>query len=341
MRDPRTWAVTALLAASLLAAGCSRPGQPARHGGSVGGHRLSTEARTTQPDSLVDLTVYLRAGSPQDAYLVPVTRQVAIGDDLPRRALELLLAGPRPDDDEGLSAPVPTSTEVLDVAVHGSTAFADVSAEVITDATSVGGTAENEALAAIADTLTELPTIDQVRLTVEGRASGRVGEVDVGGLWGGWGLPEVLVRDDSVAGELPDADRVPDLRRFRVEPQVVGAEGVVPVEVTGVRTSRRATYLRLTIDLAAGSDRQPSIPRARAWVDGQDILVQIADVVGYGPGLADGGSVRIDDPAAEAVGVEHTDLPGAARLVVRSGAARPFWLHTRTNPSRVVLDISK
>ena len=54
------------------------------------------------------------------------------------------------------------------------------------------------ALAAIANTLTEIDGIDRVKLLVEGAQSGMAGDRHIEDFWGHVGLPEFLERNESV-----------------------------------------------------------------------------------------------------------------------------------------------
>jgi germination protein M len=301
---------------------------------------------TIQPDDRVDLTVYFRNGA--GGHLVPVVREVAVGDDLPRRAMELLLAGPNDEEVEsgGMVAPLPTTTRILGFTVDSGTAEVDLSAHVISDAQEVGATPENEvlALAAIVGTLTEFPAIDRVRLAVEGVTSGWRGGVNVGAFWGGWGLPELLVRDETVLGEPSrDADGVPDLALFSGDPQTLGAGNGEPVAIHTVRMRSRTTYLRLAVGITDPEDPDApgAVPQARARADGNSILVEIDGVTAYTAEVSAGQRLAVDDPAFESLSVELTELPGTVRLRLNLAEARSFVLHRLSSPTRVVLDVKK
>jgi germination protein M len=304
----------------------------------------ATAAATIQPPGLVDLTVYFRAGSGTQAHLVPVTREVAVGDDLPRRALELLLAGPVEGDAQGLVAPLPTTTRVLGFDVDGDVADIDLSAEVVTDAGTVGRSPEHEALAlaALADTLTEFPTIRRVRLRVEGQRTGAVNGTDVQTFWGGWGLPDELVRDESVIAPPAEDAAVPPLERFTRTAQAVGVAEAAPVQIAGVRAQPRTTYLRVVVELAGGADadRPPLVPLARAAVVGKSVVLDLERVLDYGPDAGAPGVVDLADPALQTVTIEPRELPGTVRIRVETPAPE-FWLHTLSSPTRVVLDVKK
>lgn len=301
---------------------------------------------TMQPDDVVDLTVYFRSGEGSSAHLVGVTKEVAITDDLPRQAVQLLIDGPAETDGAGLSPALPPETRVLDLTVTDGTAHLDLSHEVISEADEVNPSPEHEALAlaAIAGTLTEFPAIERVRLSVEGRQTGWRSGVDVSAFWGAWGLPELLVRDESVMSDpAAEGDGVPDLALFSTDEQTVGAPPSEPVAVTNVRVRDRATYLRIIVELAAVSDdgTPASVPPARARLDGDRIVLEIDDVAAYEADFEPGQRVELDDPAFQGVAVEDTDEEDTVRIAVLPGGERDFWLQDLSSPTRIVLDVRK
>jgi hypothetical protein len=302
-------------------------------------------AATLQPEDLVDLTVYFRTGEGPHTHLVKVVREVPVTDDLPRRALDLLLDGPMAEDGRDLDAALPTTTRVRSMTVDGGTASVDLSAAVITDARTVGQTAVNElmALGALANTLTEFPTIDQVRLSVEGSMSGRVGSVDVGAFWGSWGLPEVLVRDESLVGSSSEGEAVTDLAAFTRGDQTTGAPDAGEVQVTSVRIRDRVAYLRVVVELADPHDVDMSAkaPPSRARERNGELLLEVNDVVAYSGDLGPGQLLQVGDPGFGAARVQFGTLPGALRVHLTPTTARAYWLHTLSGPTRIVLDVKK
>ena len=300
---------------------------------------IAAEA-TLPPEGVVDLTVWFRRGSGSQAVLVPVVRSAPVDADLPRTALELLLAGPTADDGTDLVAPLPTTTRVLGFQVDGATAQVDLSAAVLDDAASVDPTPEHEvlALAALADTLTEFPQIDQVAVTVEGARD----EV-AAGFWGGWGLPVLLVRDESVIDPVAAGGGAPVLERFTASAQTAGDPAAAPVQVTSVRVRQRTATLTVVVELADGADGQASapVPAVRAYPDGDDVVLQIGQVVSYAADVGVGQALALAGGSDQSVTVEPADLPGAVRLRVAAGAVLPFHLQTLTSPTRVVLDVAR
>lgn len=332
----------ALLCALAVLAGCVDRGEEEPAEPFVA-REQAAQARAAQSDDHVDLKVYLRAGQGPDTHLRAVTRQVAIGDDLPRRALELLVRGPVDGDPAELRAPLPPTTRVLGLRVEGDTAFVDLSPEIVTDAAAVGMSAEHEiaALGAITNTLTEFPEIDVVRLTVAGHAAGVHEGVEVAGFWGSWGLPPALRRDESLIGAPAEGDGIPDVRAFHTEPQRIGSADAPAVSIRSVRTSDRVGYLRLILELGSGQDEPAkAVPPVRAAVTDGRLVLEIDDVLSHSGELPPGQRLSLADDAFEAVEADPTELPGTVRLGLVPGG-RPFRLHTLTSPTRVVLDVRK
>lgn len=105
---------------------------------------------------------------PPGPFLVPVHRAVAPGDDAALIALELLLAGPDPDEATGIpaiSTAIPEGTEVRGVEVEAGLATVDFSTEYDDGGGSFGTFAR---LAQVVYTLTRLPEIDEVAFAIEG-----------------------------------------------------------------------------------------------------------------------------------------------------------------------------
>ena len=94
-------------------------------------------------------------------FLFPVSRRMPTNDDLPRAALQALLAGP--EADSGLTSPIPPGVQIRSFQVADGVAQVDLSAAFLDEQ----GHA-HEAQTAIVETLTALPGVTAVALSVEG-----------------------------------------------------------------------------------------------------------------------------------------------------------------------------
>lgn len=109
------------------------------------------------------VTIYLGLDSLAGGrFFVPVTRPVAAVTELSAAALEQLIGGPA-DAEDGLKAVLPATTRVLQMLFEGETAVVDFSADL-----AAADTIET-AIAAIVLTLTELPNIRRVKLSMDGK----------------------------------------------------------------------------------------------------------------------------------------------------------------------------
>lgn len=295
-------------------------------------HAVAKEAATQAP-GMVDVTLYFRQGRGADAALVPVVREVPVGSDLAHTALSLMLQGPSAADPPTLQPAVPTTTNVRSFALDGGTATVDLSGHVVTDAADVGKRPEHEllALAAVANTLTEFPEITRVVLTVDGEAGGA--------FWGGWGLPRVLLRDDSVIAAEAATVKIPDLGAFSRRDQEVGGPRQTRAMVSSVRIHPRSTYLRVTLELTEvdGTELVGPVPKTRVSRRGDDVSIAVA--ADAAAGLA--GEQVIDDPTFAAAHVDVRESRPSVRVTVRPDRPAAFALRTLTDPTRVALDIRR
>lgn len=321
----------AALAVAALAAGCT--GAPTVGEKTPASAELDVAVASemaTQPADLVDITVYLRSGRGADARLVPVRREVPVGPDLPRRAMDLLIEGPRRSDGDGLHRPLPETTRVRSLDVSEGTVTVDLSRHVVEDRRMVARSAADEALAlaAIADTLTEFPDVTDVRLLVEGKPASR--------FWGTWGAPEILVRDESLIGDSPDG--APDIARFNRAPQRAGTRVDSAVELVAVAAEARTTFLRVVLEFAddGRDDHGGVVPRSRVRrLDGRIVL----DVQGVSTHSVKELTRRRQATGSPRVRTARGPRPDTLRVVVEPADRPEFLLHTLTEPARLVLDV--
>lgn len=292
------------------------------------------------PSDTVELTLYFRHGRGPDAYLTPMTRQVKLPAAKPRKALELLLRGPQRGDEAPVQPALPRTTKVRRFSINRSgVAKVLLSHHAVTDARDVGRRPEHEALAlaAIANTLTEFPEVQRVRLEVAGRSGQR--------FWGFWGLPETLVRDTSVIDAKDVARVVPPVEEFSNSPQDVGVRHRKrQPAIAAVRANSFATYTRLTVEVTAprGSDLRGPVPpsRARHLRRGR---VQLS-VQGRPSSAVVGNIMKAkDDPTFAGAQVRVRGKPHRVviTLQARDRQRHPFKLHALSEPARVVLDIRR
>lgn len=131
--------------------------------------RLSQELQKARR---AEVTVYFVKSLPTEFVLVPVKRQVAREQNMPKAAMEELLAGPAPGSE--LLPSVPPGTKLRDLQIEERMAVVDLSREVI-DNFNGGARMEWLLLAAIANTLTEFPQIDSVQILVDGEKVESIG----------------------------------------------------------------------------------------------------------------------------------------------------------------------
>lgn len=186
-----------LLAAAFLAWGCTKTDSGEVKEGEQETQQEQQEQQEIRPEETVTLILYFKMSTEIEEYLAPEERTVTTSDAA-RSAMEELIKGPGPDF--GLAPVLPNTVRVLDIGVEDGLCTVNVSREIITDSSQLGYGARGEvlALAAIADTLTEIEGIDRVKLLVEGAQSGMAGDRYIEDFWGHVGLPEILERDESV-----------------------------------------------------------------------------------------------------------------------------------------------
>ena len=187
-----------LLAASFLAWGCTRTDSgEVEEQEQEAQEEEQVQEEEVLPEVTVALTLYFKMSTETEEYLAPEERTVTTSD-VARSAMEELIKGPSPDS--GLSPVLPNTVKVLDISVADGLCTVNVSKEIITDSSQLGFGARGEvlALAAIANTLTEIDGIDRVKLLIEGAQSGMAGERYIEDFWGHVGLPEYLERNEAV-----------------------------------------------------------------------------------------------------------------------------------------------
>jgi germination protein M len=109
------------------------------------------------------VTLYFPEGD--TGTLAAEERAITDTEDYERAAILALMEGPRT---EGLVAPIPAGTQLLDFKIDGKVAVIDFSEEIRTNHPG-GSMGEMLTIYAIADTMGGLPTVERVKILVEGQ----------------------------------------------------------------------------------------------------------------------------------------------------------------------------
>ncbi len=162
---PSRRAIAAILvAAGLVCGGCGLKAEKRPHEISDRAltDLLAPSSSTTTPsgDAVLRASVYFVQGEELKRIFVPAGgRSVSIG-----RALTLLLSGPPPGADKGLTTSIPPGTTLRRASISGSTLRIDLSGGI----KSLGGSAGKAAYAQLVFTALELPGVRSVRFAIEG-----------------------------------------------------------------------------------------------------------------------------------------------------------------------------
>ena len=132
-----------------------------------------TTAPSTSPAATTTVRVYLFQPDPAggDAHLVPVLRTVPATRAVATAAVRELLAGPA-SDEQGLLTMIPAGSQLLGITIDGSVATVDLTGAF----ESGGGSASMFGrLAQLVYTATQFPTVDAVRLRLDGQPVESIG----------------------------------------------------------------------------------------------------------------------------------------------------------------------
>jgi hypothetical protein len=294
-----------------------------------------TASEVPPTPATVPVALYFRDEG-EEAALLRVKREIAPTGEPARAALELLIAGPT--GGEGLPVlPADITVEEFSVADEEARIVVDGDLGSSSSAASDGPRSGLLGLAAIANTLTEFPSISSVVLDSDD---------DSGAVFAGWGRPDKLVRDESFIAPLGENDPISAMETFTTAPQAVGSADVSPSTVAGVRVLDRLTHVRLIVELAdvdsesGGGSTIVGAPRAEALAAGDHIALRIGglDLSAGVPAVVEGPGGAIEEVALRAA-VEDDELA----LQIRSGGGRvhPFHLLTDVSPTRILLDVKK
>ncbi len=169
MKTIRLLLMAALITAAFIIAGCDSSVPASQQGAATTTDKKTTEQSQSaggvnaNPERTMQLVVY---HATKDAmYLVPETHTVPVNSHPARTAMELLQAGTKSPDLVGV---MPEGTQLKNLTVKDHIAFADFNDKLIKRS---GGGSAGEILlvAAIVNTLTQFPDIQQVQIMVNGK----------------------------------------------------------------------------------------------------------------------------------------------------------------------------
>jgi hypothetical protein len=287
-------ALAGLAAVALVAASCARGAEePPRATPSP----AESPSPTTTPEETTTVTLYYLVDSEGRLWLAPERHEVPTQPRIGRAALEELIAGTPQDPDH--VTPIPADTEVLDLTIENGVAMVDWSAEVLE--ASVGSEGEALGIQSVVWTLTEFPTVDRVRFTVEGKAEGTASNGRrIEDWWGHVGLDDQPFRRAKAIEVLEpitiwtpiDGDTVEPT--FVVEGEASTFEANVPVRIfdaegvlvqTEVTTATEGGPGRGTFRLEITIDDPPTSPetwRLEAFEEnqetGEDFFVESREI---------------------------------------------------------------
>jgi hypothetical protein len=154
----------------------------------------------------------------------------------------------------------------------------------------------------------------------------------------------VLVRDESLVGTAAgEGDGLIDLASFTAEAKTTGAPGSPAVTATSVRVRERISYTRIIVELTDAEDpaRVAKVPPVRVRRTGEEIMLQVSDVVGVTAEQGQPSRLDLDPDRFTASSVAQDESSATLRVTLSPAVPRDFFLHSLTNPTRVVLDVRK
>ena len=155
-------------------------------------------------------------------------------------------------------------------------------------------------------------------------------------------MPPMLVRDETVISPHKPL-WIAELDGFSRRPQRVGvAEPRRSAPAVGaVRVQSLSTYLRVTVEVTAanGEPLKGPVPPTVARRVGKNIVLRVRGT----PRTKIAGRLdkQLRDPAFRSGRVDVVGRPADVVVRLRPRRDRPFWLHTLSEPARVVLDIRR
>ena len=174
---------------------------------------ISTPSTSSAPTTTVRVYLFQPDLAGGDAHLVPVIRTVTATRAVATAAVRELLVGPMPAE-HGLVTMIPAGTQLLGVTIDSRVATVDLTGTF----ESGGGSASMLGrLAQLVYTVTQFPTVDTIRLRLDGQPVESIGGegVMVGAGLGRTdstsSLPQIFVDSPAWGGALPSPGRVTGL----------------------------------------------------------------------------------------------------------------------------------
>lgn len=166
-RSDRRGVLISLAITAIVSTSCARtPSEPQGGGGTA---TPSPAAQPTSPHrETTVVTIYYLIDSEGQMWLAPERHEVADQPRIARAALEELIHATPQDPDH--VTPIPDDARILDLGIRNGVATVNWSVEVL--GASTGSEGEALGIQSIVWTLTEFPTVERVRFTVEGKAKG-------------------------------------------------------------------------------------------------------------------------------------------------------------------------
>lgn len=168
MKTIRLLLMATLMALVVMIAGCDNSAPGSQPTPSTSDNKLAEQSQpagnaAADPEPTMQLVVY---HATKDAmYLVSETHKVPVNSHPARKAIELLLEGPKNPEFVGV---MPAGTQIKNITVKEHIAYADFNDKLVKK--NGGGSASEILLVgAIVNTLTEFPDIQQVQILVNGK----------------------------------------------------------------------------------------------------------------------------------------------------------------------------
>ncbi len=238
MRRALVYIVLTLLVTLPTGTGCS--GEPVMLPPAA--EQQLSETTGAVPSEATEVIVYFIEEHRGAMYLVAETRTISKTTSITTNAVRELLSGP---SEPGHTSAYPPDVVLYGVMIEGGVATVDFSAAVLE--ASVGAEGERLGIWQLVNTLTELPEVEEVLITVDGKSDGSIDGRRIEDWWGHIGLraqpfrrDESVIKNGKVLGENIEIDSPRAYTvlpkggtTLRVRGKVRAYEGQFHVEVVG------------------------------------------------------------------------------------------------------------